>query len=574
MQLNIPDFESPLIKEQISRIKEAFGTPSISCGVLHHGQVIFRHSEGYANVQEGKKADSDTVYLIASCSKAFVSATCAILAHEGVLSWDTPVSNYLPEFATPADEIVGQRATLADLCSHGTGLAPIDHAVMGFWDEFYGDGADQVAVSARLPVVYDFRSRFLYNNSMMGVAGEVIRKVCGKSTGTVLKEKILAPLKLTRTCTSAAEYPADGNVAIGYSILDDGSVLPLRDPQCRDGSVQAGAGFVRSTVNDMLRWAKAVMDSEKAEARGETPMLPGISFTRCAHRPLVMEDGLGENSYGMGWFRHTLPSRWLSSIGPNSKLLDDDPPVIGKNSPPRLALAHYGEFGGFLAAFYTFPATDSAIVVLANSAQSRGDPTDLIAQALCQELFDMRPRVALDQYARESARRAGLRWSALVREWEANRVPGTRMRNPADYVGTYTNEGFKLAIRVYLLPDSAAAARSGGNNNPELLGFQVNGLPRQTAKLRHYHYDTWTFLPESRDDASRKGMELYLALPYVLLEFKRGHDDRVCALEWDLQGGDCEGPAPGLGSLVKPHPVQAVTRLESFWQEERNWMPL
>ncbi len=542
------------VKEQMGQIRAAFGTPSISCGVLHNGEAIFRHSEGYADVQAKREADSDTLYLIASCSKAFVSATCARLVHEGVLSWEKPVSHYLPDFVTPSDATVGQRATLEDLCAHGTGLAPIDHAVMGFWDEFYGEGSDQVAVCARLPVVYDFRSRFLYNNCMMGVAGEVIRKVCGKSTGTVLKEKVFAPLGLTRTCTSAAEYPRDGNVATGYSVLDDGSVLPLRDPQCFDGSVQAGAGFVRSTVNDMLRWAKAVMDSERAEASGETPvLLPGISFTRCAHRRLILENGLGENSYGMGWFRHTIPSRWLSSIGPNSGLLED-PPVIGKDSEPRLALAHYGEFGGFLAAFYTFPATNSAIVVLANSAQSRGDPTDLIAQALCQELFGMRPRVALPEYAMRSARQAGLRWSELLREWESKRVPGTRTRDPADYAGTYTNEGFKITIKVYLL----TGAEVGLGENPELLGFQVNSLPRQTAKLRHYHYDTWSFLPASRDDASRKGMELYMALPYVLLNFQRNHDDRVCALEWDLQGGDCEGPAPGLGELVKPVKFERV----------------
>lgn len=548
--MSTPSLDSGQVKEQIRKIKEAFGTPSISCGVLHHGQVIFRHSEGYANVEAKRAADSDTLYLIASCSKAFVSATCARLVHEGVLSWDTPVSDYLPDFVTPSDPAVGKRATLVDLCSHATGLAPIDHAVMGFWDEFYGEGPEQVAVSAQLPVVYDFRSRFLYNNCMMGVAGEVIREVCGKSTGTVLKEKVFAPLGLTRTCTSEAEYPSDGNVATGYSVLTDGSVLPLRDPQCFDGSVQAGAGFVRSTVNDMLRWAKAVMDSEKAEASGQADLpalLPGISFTRCAHRPLILENGLGENSYGMGWFRHTIPSRWLGSIGPNSGLLDE-PPVIGKDSPPRLALAHYGEFGGFLAAFYTFPATTSAIVVLANSAQSGGDPTDLIAQTLCQELFDMQPRVELHRYAQQSADRAERRWGELLNEWEAKRVRGTRTRDPADYAGTYTNKWFKITIRVYPLTDSKIWVEE----NPELLGFQVNSLPRQTAKLRHYHYDTWSFLPTSRDDASRKGMELYMALPYVLLVFKRDSNDRVSALEWDLQGGECEGPAPGLGDLVKP----------------------
>lgn len=125
--------------------------------------------------------------------------------------------------------------------------------------------------------------------------------------------------------------------------------------------------------------------------------------------------------------------------------------------------------------------------MLANSAQSRGDPTDLIAQTLCQELFDMQPRVALPEYARECARKEGVEWSELVREWEAKRVLGTRMGDLADYTGTYLNEGCKLAILVRRLSDVEMSLRFG---KPELLESQVNSLPRQTARLRHYTITT------------------------------------------------------------------------------------
>jgi hypothetical protein len=103
----------------------------------------------------------------------------------------------------------------------------------------------------------------------------------------------------------------------------------------------------------------------------------------------------GENSYGLGWFRHLIPSTLLGFTSPNFSLLPD-PPVIGRNSSPRPTICHNGTLGGFLTAFYTFPETCSAVVVTANSSPSRGDPTDLIAQSLCQELFDMRPRIDLE----------------------------------------------------------------------------------------------------------------------------------------------------------------------------------
>lgn len=512
---------------------------------MHQGQVIFRHAEGLADIENGLEPDADTLYLIASCSKAFASATCAVLESEGKLSWTTPVSNYLPDFKTPSDPEIGKRATLQDLCSHSTGLAPVDHAVMGFHDEYYNRGSDQVKISSHLLVAYDFRSKWLYNNCMYGVVGELIAKACGTSTGQAIKDKIFRPLGMDRTCTSAAEY-TDTNVAKGYSILDNGTRLLLGDPKLEDGDIQGAAGFIRSSVNDMLRWAKAIMEAEDEAKRGvKSSKLPGIELTRCAHRPMTLENGLGENSYGFGWFRHTLPSRWLSSIGPNFALLPD-PPIIGERSQPVLALAHWGEFQGFLTSFYTFPETNSAIVVMANSSPSRGDPSDLIAQAICQELFDLQPRVPLEQYASRASKTADLIWPSLVEEWVTGRVQNTPQRPPSEYVGIFRNEGFMLDIDVYELNEQDR----GHGENPELLGFTVNGIERQRAKLRHYHYDVWTFLPNSRDDASRKGMELYMKLPLLLLSFLRDDKGAVVALEWDLQAGVCEGPAPGLETAV------------------------
>ncbi|KAH8595046.1 hypothetical protein B0O99DRAFT_624253, partial [Bisporella sp. PMI_857] len=151
-------------------------------------------------------------------------------------------------------------------------------------------------------------------------------------------------------------------------------------------------------------------------------------------------------------------------------------------------------------------------------------------------------------YAKRAAKTARLIWPSLVEEWVTMRVQNTPQRPPAEYVGLYQHKGFMLDIEVCELDEK----RRGYGENPELLEFTVNGLQRQRAKLRHYHYDVWTFLPNSRDDASRKGMELYMKLPLVLLSFLRDEKGDVSALEWDLQAGVCEGPAPGLETAVQP----------------------
>ncbi|KAF2195030.1 beta-lactamase/transpeptidase-like protein [Zopfia rhizophila CBS 207.26] len=540
----------------ISKIREAFGTPSVSCGVLHHGEIVFLHSNGYADTENKSLANPDTVYSIASCSKGFVSALCNILVHEGKLSWTAPVSAYIPSFQTVHDPEVGKRATLLDLCSHGTGLAPIDHVCCGFFDQYYNKGTDQIHISAHLPVCYDFRSRWLYNNFMLGVAGEVIAAICKKSAGSVLKEKIFDPLGMNRSCTHAHGYPADGNVATGYSVLDDGSLLPHSDPELEDGGVQGASGFVRSSVNDMLTWAKSLMIVESRPADSLKPdsgsyeaynILRNVEVTRCARRPIIFDEGLKENSYGLGWFRHSLPSKWLGSIGPNFALLQD-PPVIGEFSESRLTICHYGEFGGFLTSFYTFPDTCSAVIVMANSSPSRGDPTDLIAQMLIQEIFEMQPKVKIEEYALRAAHTAKLIWPALVHDWVSSRVQSTATPPLQDFSGIYTNNDFLLRVEVFEL----SAEERGSGPSPELLGFRVNSIKRQTAKLRHYHYDVWTFLPNSRDDLVRKGMEGYMVLPMLLLSFIRNTSGAIYALDWDLQAGVCEGPAPEIGQAVAP----------------------
>ncbi|KAG8425931.1 hypothetical protein J3459_008625 [Metarhizium acridum] len=103
------------------------------------------------------------------------------------LNWAVPVSSYLPDFNTVNDPEIGKRETLEDLLSHSTGLAPVDHAVTGFYDEYYNKGQDHVKIASHLPVAYNFRSRWLYNNTIYGVIGELIAKLTSWKT-EVLKE--------------------------------------------------------------------------------------------------------------------------------------------------------------------------------------------------------------------------------------------------------------------------------------------------------------------------------------------------------------------------------------------------
>jgi hypothetical protein len=99
------------------------------------------------------------------------------------------------------------------------------------------------------------------------------------------------------------------------------------------------------------------------------------------------------------------------------------------------------------------------------------------------------------------------------------------------YEGLFECSDFKLQVRVEQLPASEVTY----GPNPGRLRFIVNDLLRQTSKLRHYHYDTWTFIPDSRNDAVRKGMENFLHFPFLLMDFTPNKAGDITGLKWDLR---------------------------------------
>ena len=78
--------------------RKAYNVPGMSVGIIYNDKVIL--SEGFGVLEEGKpaKADRNTLYCIASNTKAFISASIATLVQEGRLDWDDRVQTYLPYF--------------------------------------------------------------------------------------------------------------------------------------------------------------------------------------------------------------------------------------------------------------------------------------------------------------------------------------------------------------------------------------------------------------------------------------------------------------------------------------------
>lgn len=107
------------------------GQPGLSVGVLHRGQVVLRHNMGMKDLETKEEPDADTLYCIASLTKALTAACLDQILVEKGISWHSRVSSTITEFRSQHDPALISRMTLLDALSHRTGLSSFDQIFQG-----------------------------------------------------------------------------------------------------------------------------------------------------------------------------------------------------------------------------------------------------------------------------------------------------------------------------------------------------------------------------------------------------------------------------------------------------------
>ncbi|THC95814.1 hypothetical protein EYZ11_004724 [Aspergillus tanneri] len=277
---------TPLVEE----VKQICEVASISWGVLHHGQVIHRQSIGYRDVENQLDANPDTMYIIGSISKSFLSAAVGKLVDEGKLSWLHPIQKYIPEFNPSGDPNIGLKADLIDALRHSTGLAQPTLLCLGPRSTILNNEKDYIRLLNSLPTSNHegqrFNSWWMYNNYPYGLVAKVVEVVSGQSYASYVREHILTPLQMHSTVISSRDWKKD-NVAHPYVYTSDGKYAKLSSESwpCDDHSPLLAAMGMRSSLNDMLTWSKAVLEAETQETdqNGErNSILHGVAKSRDA----------------------------------------------------------------------------------------------------------------------------------------------------------------------------------------------------------------------------------------------------------------------------------------------------
>lgn len=491
----------------IESVRKLSRAPSISVGVLHQGEVVFRRSIGLRDVEDSLEADSNTAYQIGSCSKLFTSTAVGLLS-EGQPIWEDKVHDHLPDFNPIQDPRIGNEATIADLCCHSTGLANGNAIYMGPGGTTVVKGEDHIDMVNQLPTSNKHGQRFdhwwYYSNAAFGLLADVIEKSSGSQFATFLKDRLCNPLGLTQTLLTEADVKCNTNIAYPYVQRTDGAWARIENEYTTEkyGPVLATVG-IRTSVNDMLAFLAAVMNRYDLE-NASTPS-PEL-LAKCQGNPLreissmwnfswrrPCDDGFDNNTaYTLGWFRTTMPTSALGMLSYNSIHRKED--IIGKESDSRTLYGHSGCSNGFVSTAYLIPDSHTAIVALSNAADT-GDASETASQILLQALFDLKPTINLLPSLEASVADRLKQHETMVNDWREHRdISQYDEAASEEFLGTYV--GFGVS-HIHII-------HSG--TSPSGLAVKFADQEASQCDLEPYNRDALSFLPLDRHAKLERSM--------------------------------------------------------------------
>ncbi|HKQ74606.1 MAG TPA: serine hydrolase [Blastocatellia bacterium] len=244
----------PDLDAYVERALKEFEVPGLAIAVVKDGKVVLTKGYGVRRLGEAAPVDERTLFGIASNTKAFTAAALAILADEGKISWDDPVTKHLPGFQM-YDPYVTREMTIRDLLTHRSGLG-LGAGDLLFFPTTTFTREEIVERLRFIKPASSFRSRYAYDNVLYLVAGQVVAAVSGKSWDDFIKERIFAPLGMTSSNTSVKDLRPGGNFVSPHQKVE-GRLQPVPYMNL-DNTAPAGA--INSNVEEMAKWVIAQLD--------------------------------------------------------------------------------------------------------------------------------------------------------------------------------------------------------------------------------------------------------------------------------------------------------------------------
>jgi CubicO group peptidase (beta-lactamase class C family) len=348
------------IDSHIEKVRSQWQVPGLAVAIVKDNQVLL--SKGYGVREDGtdKAVDQDTLFAIASNTKAFTSASLAILVDQGKLRWDDPVHQYLPWFRL-SDPLATSDLRVRDLLCHRSGLGTFSGDLL-WWGTSYST-REVLQRTSKLDLATPFRSQYGYSNLMFLAAGQVIEAVSGQTYADFVRQQILKPLGMDRTVMSVRDLISVGNFATPHK-----TYLNRSEPiEWTNWDNMAAGGGVISSAGDMAAWMKVQLregqirnqssDQSSDQNAGESRLFSARQSWEMweAQTPIPVSQA------------HTtrFPSTHFRAYGLGWSLADYQ---------GRKTVGHGGGYDGMYSQVMLIPEEDLGIVVLTNSMSGIATP--------------------------------------------------------------------------------------------------------------------------------------------------------------------------------------------------------
>ena len=239
------------LDKALSRITDETGLVGGVVNVIKGGKTVYTYEYGYADRENKLPMTQDTLFDVASTSKAWTVMLAAQCVDDGLLDWDEPIKNHIPEF-TMVDKYAGDHLSARDTASHRSGLPGHDF----LREKIYGDRENLMKKTAFLEPNVGFRSKYQYNNHMFILLGYLVERVRGGQLWEdQIVERIAKPLGIDQ-------------IRIRGMYKDMDQVSPAL-PYCSDGYKTERCGYatnyhsapcggIRISMKNMAKWIAAM----------------------------------------------------------------------------------------------------------------------------------------------------------------------------------------------------------------------------------------------------------------------------------------------------------------------------
>lgn len=253
----------------VDNVRKTFDVPGIAVAIVKDGKVVLAKGYGARDIAGGQPVSADTLFAIASNTKAFTAASLEMLADEGKLKMDDRVIDHLPWFQM-SDPYVTREMRIRDLLAHRSGLS-LGAGDLLYWPTTSYSNREVAERLRYVPIKGGFREQYAYDNILFGVAQLVIEQAGGMPYEQFLRTRVFAPLGMDRTRFNSDRLEPGDDVATGYAKaqLLNGMPSKLQPAPRMTWSNVAGAGGIYSSVNDMAKWLRVQLDGGVISGEGE-----------------------------------------------------------------------------------------------------------------------------------------------------------------------------------------------------------------------------------------------------------------------------------------------------------------